>query len=72
MGCTEYTIGFDTACNTAIEAIDKLRDTGQSHERVSVVEVMAATPAISRSTPPWLPELLPCCFPKRKSILSMM
>ena len=37
---TEYTIGFDTACNTAIEAIDKLRDTGQSHERVSVVEVM--------------------------------
>ena len=38
--CTEYTIGFDTACNTAIEAIDKLRDTGQSHERVSVVEVM--------------------------------
>lgn len=40
MGCTEYTIGFDTACNTAMEAIDKLRDTGQSHERVSVVEVM--------------------------------
>lgn len=40
MGCTEYTIGFDTASNTAIEAIDKLRDTGQSHERVSVVQVM--------------------------------
>lgn len=40
MGCTEYAIGFDTACNTAIEAIDKLRDTGQSHDRVSVVEVM--------------------------------
>lgn len=40
MGCTEYAIGFDTACNTALEAIDKLRDTGQSHERVSVVEVM--------------------------------
>ncbi|MBO6040580.1 MAG: 6-phosphofructokinase [Oscillospiraceae bacterium] len=40
MGCTEYTIGFDTACNTAIEAIDKLRDTGQSHDRVSIVEVM--------------------------------
>ena len=40
MGCTEYSIGFDTACNTAIEAIDKLRDTGQSHDRVSVVEVM--------------------------------
>lgn len=38
--CTDYTIGFDTACNTAIDAIDKLRDTMQSHERCSVVEVM--------------------------------
>lgn len=37
---TEYTIGFDTACNTAIEAIDKLRDTSSSHHRCSVVEVM--------------------------------
>ncbi len=37
---TEYSIGFDTACNTALEAIDKLRDTMQSHERCSVVEVM--------------------------------
>ena len=40
VGCTNYTIGFDTACNTAIECIDKLRDTMQSHERCSVVEVM--------------------------------
>ncbi|MCL2843782.1 MAG: 6-phosphofructokinase [Oscillospiraceae bacterium] len=38
--CTDYSIGFDTACNTAIDAIDKLRDTMQSHERCSVVEVM--------------------------------
>lgn len=38
--CTEYTIGFDTACNTAIEAVDKLRDTMRSHQRCSVVEVM--------------------------------
>ena len=38
--CTEYTIGFDTAANTAVECIDKLRDTMQSHERCSVVEVM--------------------------------
>ncbi len=38
--CTDYTIGFDTAQNTAIEAIDKLSDTMQSHERCSVVEVM--------------------------------
>ena len=40
VGCTKYTIGFDTACNTCIECIDKLRDTMQSHERCSVVEVM--------------------------------
>ena len=40
IGCTNYTIGFDTACNTAIDCIDKLRDTMQSHERCSVVEVM--------------------------------
>ena len=40
LGCSNYTIGFDTACNTAIDAIDKLRDTMQSHERCSVVEVM--------------------------------
>ncbi|MBO5339905.1 MAG: 6-phosphofructokinase [Oscillospiraceae bacterium] len=40
ISCTQYTIGFDTACNTAIDAIDKLRDTMQSHERCSVVEVM--------------------------------
>ncbi len=40
IACTHYTIGFDTACNTAIEAIDKLRDTMQSHERCSIVEVM--------------------------------
>ncbi len=37
---TEYTIGFDTAMNTAMEMIDKLRDTTQSHERCSIVEVM--------------------------------
>ena len=40
IGCSQYTIGFDTACNTAIECIDKLRATMQSHERCSVVEVM--------------------------------
>ena len=37
---TDYTIGFDTAMNTAMEMVDKLRDTTQSHERCSVVEVM--------------------------------
>ncbi len=40
ISCTEYTIGFDTAMNTAMEMIDKLRDTTQSHERCSVIEVM--------------------------------
>ena len=40
IGCSTYTIGFDSACNTALECIDKLRDTMQSHERCSVVEVM--------------------------------
>jgi len=40
IACSDYTIGFDTALNTAMEMIDKLRDTTQSHERCSVVEVM--------------------------------
>ena len=40
IACTEYTIGFDTAVNTAMYAIDKVRDTSTSHERCSVIEVM--------------------------------
>ena len=40
ISCTNYSIGFDTAANTAIQCIDRLRDTMQSHERCSVVEVM--------------------------------
>ena len=40
IACTDYTIGFDTACNTAMEAIDKVRDTSTSHERCSIIEVM--------------------------------
>ena len=40
IGCTDYTIGFDTAVNTAVEAIYRLRDTSSSHRRASVVEVM--------------------------------
>ena len=39
VACTEYTIGFDTAVNTAMESIDKIRDTSASHERCSVIEV---------------------------------
>jgi 6-phosphofructokinase 1 len=40
VACSEYTVGFDTAVNTVIELVDKLRDTSQSHDRCSVVEVM--------------------------------
>ena len=40
IACSTYTIGYDTACNTALESIDRLRDTMKSHERCSVVEVM--------------------------------
>ncbi len=40
IACTDYTIGFDTAVNTALDAIDKVRDTSASHERVSIIEVM--------------------------------
>lgn len=40
IACTDYTIGFDTAVNTAMAAIDKIRDTSTSHERCSIIEVM--------------------------------
>ncbi len=40
INCSEYTIGFDTAVNTAMQAIDKVRDTSTSHERCSIIEVM--------------------------------
>ncbi len=40
IACTDYTIGFDTAVNTAMEAIDKVRDTSTSHERCCIIEVM--------------------------------
>jgi 6-phosphofructokinase 1 len=40
IACTEYTIGFDTAVNTVTQIMDKLRDTSQSHDRCSVIEVM--------------------------------
>lgn len=40
ISCSDYTIGFDTAMNTAMEMVDKIRDTAQSHDRCSVVEVM--------------------------------
>ncbi len=40
IACTDYTIGFDTAINTAMEAIDRVKDTSSSHERASVIEVM--------------------------------
>jgi 6-phosphofructokinase 1 len=43
IACTDYTIGYDTAMNTAMEMVDKIRDTAQSHDRCSVIEVMGNT-----------------------------
>ena len=40
IACTDYTIGFDTAINTAMDAIDKIRDTSKSHDRCTIIEVM--------------------------------
>ena len=40
IACSEYTVGFDTAMNTALEMVDRIRDTAQSHDRCSIVEVM--------------------------------
>lgn len=40
LDCTDYTIGFDTAVNTSLDAVNKIRDTSSSHERCSIVEVM--------------------------------
>lgn len=40
IACTDYTIGFDTAVNTAMETVDRIRDTSTSHERCSIIEVM--------------------------------
>ena len=40
IGCSEYTVGFDTAMNTALQMVDRIRDTAQSHDRCSIVEVM--------------------------------
>lgn len=40
IACSEYTVGFDTAINTAIDMVDRIRDTAQSHDRCSIVEVM--------------------------------
>ena len=40
IACSEYTVGYDTAMNTALEMVDRIRDTAQSHDRCSIVEVM--------------------------------
>ncbi len=40
IGCSEYTVGYDTCLNTVKDAVDKIRDTAQSHERCSIIEVM--------------------------------
>ena len=70
IACTEYTIGFDTAVNTAMEAIDKVRDTSTSHERCSIIEVMGrnagwltAASALSRVNGGEGPNLIYLCEP---------
>ncbi|MFD0392818.1 6-phosphofructokinase [Streptomyces nogalater] len=50
---TDVTFGFDTAVTVATEALDRLKTTAESHQRVLIVEVMAGTPAGSRCTPAW-------------------
>ena len=40
IACSEYTVGYDTAMNTALQMVDRIRDTAQSHDRCSIVEVM--------------------------------
>ena len=64
IACTEYTIGFDTAVNTAMQAIDKVKDTSSSHERCSIIEVMAEMPVISLcgAVLPTVPRI--SCFPR--------
>ena len=68
IACTEYTIGFDTAVNTAMEAIDKVRDTSTSHERCSIIEVMGrnagwltAASALARIEGRKVPQLIYLC-----------
>lgn len=43
IACTDYTIGYDTAMNTIVDMVDRIRDTTESHDRCSVVEVMGHT-----------------------------
>ena len=68
IACTDYTIGFDTAVNTAMEAIDKIRDTSTSHERCSIIEVMGrnagwltAASALARIEGRKVPQLIYLC-----------
>ena len=53
LGATDYTFGFDTAVNIAMEAIDRLHTTAESHHRALIVEVMGRHAAGSRCTPGW-------------------
>ena len=52
IGASQYSIGFDTAVNTVTEMVDKIRDTSQSHDRCTVVEVMGRMPDLRPARPP--------------------
>ena len=53
IACTDYSIGFDTAVNTVMDAVNKIRDTASSHERVYVVEVMGRHSGYIALFRPW-------------------
>ena len=67
IACTDYTIGFDTALNTAMEAIDKVRDTSTSHERCSIIEVMGRNAGYIAALP-MEPRIF--CFPRAMIMMS--
>ena len=64
IGGTELSLGFDTAVNTALDAINKIRDTAISHERVYVIEVMGRNAGFTPSTPAWPGRRTPSSSPR--------
>ena len=49
ISCTDYTIGYDTCLNTIVQMVDRIRDTSESHDRCTVVEVMGRGAGLSRT-----------------------
>ena len=70
IACSEYTIGFDTAMNTALEMVDRIRDTAQSHDRCSIVEVMGRRCVTSPCRPASLPARPRSWYPRSSTTLN--